>query len=209
MAATASNQTLPTNLAALDYVTETFGGQTVQMQPVAFDQILFLRTTVSSGPPIYYCLRQNSLEFWPSAQGGETLTYYGATLPTVMVNDSDTHGLPEPFGTQACVYGAAIEAADFKTDPKLYFYYQQAYGQELARFQTFLNKRLTQNSRAFPVYGPDGRPFGTPHLPTRPVERLLRHRLPRVRMPPVSPSMLARYSRYGWPVTIDMGGSAA
>jgi hypothetical protein len=64
------------------------------------------------------------------------------------------------------VFGACIEAADFKSDVKLYFFYQQAYQAWLGKFQAFLNRRVTQSSRFIPTVGPDGYPFDvSPWLP--------------------------------------------
>lgn len=169
LAAAASSQALSATIVELEYITCTYGGQTTFLNPVGFDRILMLRTSTSSGPPTVYCLRKGTVEFWPNAQGGETLTYYGATLPDEMILGSDVSGLPEPFATNLLIYGACIEMADFKNDMRLYFYYQQAYAQWLAKFQTYLNMRVTQTSRAIPVYGPDGRPFtSSPWLPHDP-----------------------------------------
>jgi hypothetical protein len=137
------------------------------MLPVNFDEILQRRAQQSGGlgQPQFYSLQKNTLEFWPSAMGGETLRYYGSVLPDLMVADSDVSGLPDPFAINLIVYGAAIEAADYKADVKLYFYYQQAYTSWLGKFQAFLNQRVTQSSRAMPIVGPDGRPFGVPFIP--------------------------------------------
>jgi hypothetical protein len=168
LAVGASNQALPGSLVELSQVTSSYGGQVLTMAPINFDQILLQRSLQGSGglgQPQFYSLQKNTLEFWPSAQGGETLRYYGSVLPDLMVADSDVSGLPEPFAINLIVYGAAIEAADFKADVKLYFYYQQAYQAWLGKFQAFLNQRVTQSSRAIPVYGPDGRPFDVPFIP--------------------------------------------
>jgi hypothetical protein len=171
LTAGASSQALPAALVELSEVTSTYAGQTVAMSPAGFDQILLQRAlqgSASLGQPQVYSLQKNTLEFWPNAGGGESLTYYGSTLPDEMLNDSDVSGLPDPFAINLLVYGAAIEAADYKSDVKLYFYYQQAYAAWLGKFQSFLNQRITQSSRAMPVVGPDGRPFDTPFLPHDP-----------------------------------------
>ena len=169
LAAGASTDAIPTTIIELEYVTMAYGGQTYFLQPVGFDRILMRRLSASSGPPVIYALRKSTLNFWPNAQGGEVLTYYGATLPDEMVSSSDTTGLPEPFATNLIVFGACVEMADFMDDPKLYFYYQQAYQQALGEFQAYLNARVTQTSRAIPIYGPDGRPFdAAPFLPHDP-----------------------------------------
>lgn len=169
LAAGANTDAIPSTIVELEYVTMTYGGQTYFLQPTTFDRILMRRVSSTTGPPVIYSLRKSTLNFWPNAQGGEVLTYYGATLPDEMTNASDTTGLPEPFATNLIVYGACVEMADFMDDPKLYFYYQNAYAQALGEFQAYLNMRVTQTSRAIPVYGPDGRPFDTaPFLPHDP-----------------------------------------
>lgn len=169
LTAAATSQALPATLIELEYVTCAFGGQTIVMQAKPFSEILMLRAPTSgSGPPVFYCLRKGTIEFWPAAQGGEILTYYGATMPDALSANSDVSGLPEPHNSVLLSLGACIEAADFKNDPKLYFYYQQAYQQAMGEFFAYLNMRVTQEGRAFPIYGPDGRPFGVPFVPHDP-----------------------------------------
>lgn len=169
LAAGATNQALPATLIDLDYLTCGFGGQTVFMQAINFDRILQLRSTSAgaSGPPYFYYLDKNTVEVWPTAAGGEILTYYGATYPIVWTG-SAVSGLPEPFGSKLLIYGACVEAADYKNDARIYTYYQSAYQQWMGQFMAFLNQRRTENSRAWPVYGPDGRPFGIPAVPHDP-----------------------------------------
>ena len=93
------------------------------------------------------------------------MTFYGSTVPDEMVADTDVSGLPEPFAINLLVYGACVEASDYKSDPKLYNYYQQAFAGWMGKFQAFLNRRITQGSRFIPVYGPDGRPFDSGWAP--------------------------------------------
>jgi hypothetical protein len=162
LSAGATSQPLPPTLLELSWMTSGYGGQTITMAPVGFEEILMRRQLDGSsglGQPCWYSLQKNLVEFWPSASGGETLTFYGSTLPDEMIADTDVSGLPEPFAINLLVYGACIEASDFKSDVKLYFWYQQAYQQWLGKFQSFLNRRITQSSRAIPIFGPDGRPF--------------------------------------------------
>lgn len=170
LTAAAANQALPAALVELEYVTCAFGGQTKLMQSVYYDKLLMLReaSTAATGPPTVYCLRKSTVEFWPNAAGGEVPTYYGGTLPDLMSANSDVSGLPEPFATQLLVAGACIPAADFKNDPRIYTFYQGEYQQWMAQFLAFLNARVTDSSRGWPIYGPDGRPFGTPFLPHDP-----------------------------------------
>lgn len=172
LTAAASNQALPATLVELEYATVAYGGQTQLMQPIYYDKLLILRSasgTVASGPPQLYCLRASTLEFWPNAAGGEVIEYYGTTLPPAMVNNTDVSGLPEPFATRLLISGACIPAADFKNDPRIYTFYQSDYAAWMAQFLGYLNARVTDSSRGWPVYGPDGRPFNAgPFLPHDP-----------------------------------------
>lgn len=164
----ATSQALPTTLIGLEYASIAYGGQSIYMTPVGMDHLLMLRASAGNSTPVYYSLRKDTVEFWPNAQGTEVITYYGPTVPNEMTANSDVSGLPEPFASKLLIYGACVEAADFKNDDRLLSYYQGKYEEQLALFEAFLNARLTQAARAFPVYGPDGRPFGTPFLPHDP-----------------------------------------
>jgi hypothetical protein len=162
LSAGATSMALPAGIVGLQTVTSSYGGQAILMQPVGFDEILQRRTaqgTSAIGQPRFYSLQKDLIELWPTASGGELLLCYGTTLPNEMIADTDVSGLPDPFAINLLVMGAAIDAADFKSDVKLYFYYQQAYAAWMAKFETYLNRRITQSSRYIPIFGPDGRPF--------------------------------------------------
>lgn len=163
LSARATSMALPASLVGLQTVTSSYGGQQILMQPVGLDEILQRRAaqgTSAVGQPQFYSLQKDLIELWPAASGGETLLCYGTTLPNEMIADTDVSGLPDPFAINLLVMGAAIEAADYKSDVKLYFYYQQAYAAWMGRFNAYLNQRITQSSRYIPIVGPDGRPFG-------------------------------------------------
>ena len=171
LSANSTSLPLPPSLIELSWMTSSGGGQTLTMAPMNMEMILMQRQLQGGsglGQPQWYSLQKNLLEFWPNASGGEVLTFYGATLPDEMIADTDVSGLPDPFAINLLVMGAAIEAADFKSDVKLYFYYQQAYAAWMGKFQSFLNRRVTQSSRTIPIYGPDGRPFDYQFLPHDP-----------------------------------------
>ena len=167
LAAGASSQALPTTLVELEQISLVFGGQPYYLFPTEFDQILMLRSRgPSSGPPRYYCLRKNTVELWPSAAGGEVLSYYGAILPDPLLTaPTDVPGLPEPYAAKLLEYGACLEAADFKKDVYLFFHYTPKYQEWLSGFQAFCNRRITRASMQVPVYGPDGRPFDVAYVP--------------------------------------------
>lgn len=156
LAANATNDTLPTSIVELEDVTCTYGGAQPALVEVSFERLLWLRQASGQGggPPVYYCLRKNTVEFWPAAQGGEVLTYYGATLPPVLVADADTSGLPEPYASQLLIYGASIRAAEFKSDLLLLGEYQQQYGAWMGSFMAFCNQRRGSQGWAFEVWTP-------------------------------------------------------
>ena len=153
LSAAASSQALPTTIVELEQLVATYSGRTNVVYPVAYTRLLQLRQqSGATGPPRVYALRQGTIEFWPSAVGGETLTSYGAVLPDVLSGDSDTVSLPEPFAWNLLTYGALIHAAEFKADLLLMGEYQNQYGAWFAGFMAFCNRRETQVGQGFEVY---------------------------------------------------------
>lgn len=164
-----TSQALPSALFDCEYVTCVYGGQSSTLSQRTFEQILHLRENGTSvGPPTVYYLRKNTVEFWPSAAGGEVLTYYGAGLPDALSGNTDVAGLPEPYAAKLIEYAACVEAADFKRDPQLFAFYTASYQQWLGAFFAFLNRRRGKGSQAVPVLDADGRPFGMPWVPHDP-----------------------------------------
>lgn len=153
----ATSDTLPASLIELEDVVCTYGGDSPRLQEVSWEVLLDLRRTVvtGSGPPLVYSLRKNSLEFFPSAQGGEVLTYYGSTQPTALVADGDVPGIPEPF-SKLLEYGASVYMAEFKNDILMLGNYQQQYQIWMGQFMSFCNDRLGTDALAFQVL-PRGR----------------------------------------------------
>jgi len=146
------NQPLPVALVRLDYVTCTLTGGVptrVLRQALTFDRILALRAQgfVSGAPRIYY-LWQGSIEFWPTANGGEQLHYYGSLLPDV-ISGYDLCPLPEPF-SKLVEYAALFEGAQFKKDP-LVEEYRGLYAEWMNRFHAYLNQRRGRNGLQFTV----------------------------------------------------------
>jgi hypothetical protein len=105
----------------------------------------------STGAPSRYALRSGSvpgtpavasIEFWPQANGGEVLHFYGWGLPPAMVADQEVSIIPEPY-QRAIEYGALVHAAEFQKDVLLMQQYQADYQDWKSRFLTFKNKMDT------------------------------------------------------------------
>lgn len=164
LTAAASSASLPAAMVELEYMVATYGGQTTYMRPALFAELLMRRQAggSASGPPQRYALRKDTVEFWPGAVGGETLTFYGATLPDEFTGSSSS-GLPEPFNSNLLEAGACAQAAEFKADPRL-DYFRAAYERWMGLFQAYLNRRKSLAAQAFSVYGGDA-PL-VPHDPS-------------------------------------------
>lgn len=154
LAAGASSQAIPATILELEDVTCTYAGISPPLRQISWEELLYRRQYGSQGgPPIWYSVRKANVEFHPTAQGAEILTYYGSMLPTsYLASDSDVPDFPEPFSTNLLYYGACVKAAEFKNDLMNLGGFQQSYAQWLGRFQAFLNKREGTGSLAFPVY---------------------------------------------------------
>lgn len=166
LVAGATSETLPTALIELEDVTCTFAGTSPRLKQIGWEQLLDLRQfSTGTGPPQAYSLRKNSVEFFPAAQGGELLTYYGSKQPDAYLSaDSDVSLLPEPFGSKLLEYGACVQACEFKNDILMLGNHQQSYGYWLGQFLEFCNVRLGQDALRFRVLL--GRGGGVPHDPS-------------------------------------------
>jgi len=145
-----STAILPTSLVRLDYITADDGGQKKTLaEAVSLDLILSLRAQgVSSGPPRIYYLWQGTVEFWPDANGGESMHFFGSLLPEIL-SGFDLCPLPEPF-SKLVEYLALIDGAQFKKDPLLDEY--RAFAQEWnARFWAYVNQRKGRKGLQFDV----------------------------------------------------------
>ncbi len=147
LSANASNQTIPTSLIGMDYIiaTKTDGTTTLPLIQIPFEEILERRANSgaqagTNGAPSHFARYYTTVEFWPNAQGGETLTYYGQALPTALSANGDTPILPEPYASKALEYGALAEAADFKKDPDVQTY-RALYEDQKRRLRAFRNRR--------------------------------------------------------------------
>jgi len=163
LAAAATSATFPTSLITLEYITCTYAGQTLELgQAPSFEYLLWLRAQgTSSGPPTVFFLRQNTVEFWPAAAGGEIMTYYGTVLPSTF-SGSTACPLPEPF-SKLIEQGAIYEGAQFKKDP-LIDEYRYLFDQWLSRFIAFCNRRRGKMPQQFQVWPGSG--AFVPHDPS-------------------------------------------
>lgn len=149
----AVNQVLPSLLIELEDVTCLAQGIQPRLRQVEWETLLDLRgaLVVGAGPPQVYSLRMNSIEFYPSANGGEVLTYFGSKQPdSYLVNDGDVPEIPEPFSA-LLEYGALVHMGEFKADLLMLGDYQQQWNVWLGLFKTFTGVRLGQDELAFRV----------------------------------------------------------
>lgn len=149
----AVNQTLPVSLIELEDVTCLAQGIQPRLRQVEWETLLDLRgaLVVGAGPPQVYSLRMNSIEFYPAANGGEVLTYFGSKQPdTYLSADGDVPLIPEPFSI-LLEYGALIHMGEFKADLLMLGDWQQQWNVWMAKFKTFSGVRLGQDSLAFRV----------------------------------------------------------
>lgn len=159
MTAGVASYVMPAGIVHVDEITLTDGsGQTYPpLQQCSLDEILRAREMNAATRPAlkYAVVGMNQIELWPAARAGDSLTFWYSYLPDQLVNTGDVSLLPEPFGSKLLVYGACVEAADFKNDMRLYFYYQTAYQQWTQMLQEYVNRRPGDYPGAFDVWGPD------------------------------------------------------
>ena len=150
---------IPSGVVKLEYIVPTGQDGTVwgPVTEVTFEELLQVRAwqggQVSTGAPSQYSFRSSgspTIEFWPSALGGEVFTFYGATMPTALVNDTDVPIFPEPY-TKAIEYAALIEAAEQKSDLLMLQQFSSQYEDWLERFRGFKNLRKSAQTAQFKV----------------------------------------------------------
>ncbi len=101
------------------------------LQEVTLSEILALResaggaATAQSLSTKYTLLGYKTLELYPTPAAADTLTVYYVGLPTA-ISGSQVPILGEPYGSKAIEYQALVDAAEFKADPKLAYWQQQA-----------------------------------------------------------------------------------
>lgn len=154
--------TLDPEIAEINLVIATYADGTVSapLQRVVLETILeYRRTTLAEGEQlwnaVYTVVGQDQLEIWPMPGAGQSLTFYHSVLPDVLVDDTDSPDLMEPYGSKLLTYGALVEGCRFLKDPLLQDSIAQ-YQAWLAAFQTWLNRRQGQTSMGFRVRGTSG-----------------------------------------------------
>ena len=150
---------VPAGIHKIEYVSPTDQGGQVwgPMRSAQFEEILRLRAwqgaQVSTGAPSRYAIRVSgapTVEFWPMANGGEVLTFYGWGLPAPMVNPTDVPIIPEPY-TKVIEYGALIHASEYQKDLLMIQQFEQDYADWKARFLGYKNKMGTSQPDQFVV----------------------------------------------------------
>lgn len=157
----ATSVAVPDSIVKIEYIVPTGSDGTVwgPMQEVLFDDLLEVRAwqggVISTGAPTRYAFRSSAsptIEFWPTALGGEVLTFYGLSLPTPLASDDDLPIFPEPY-SKVIEYGALIHASEFKKDLLMLQTFQAGYEDWLERFRAFNNVRAGAQTMQFKVAG--------------------------------------------------------
>jgi hypothetical protein len=156
---------IPPEVQKIEYVVPigTDGAVWAPMLAVGFEELLRNRAwqggaTPWTGAPSRYSYRSGpsvlgsmgSIEFWPVASGGETLTFYGWGLPAPMSQPGDQPIIPEPW-RQVIIYGALIHASEFQKDLLMIQQFTGDYQDWMARFVGWKNHLGTSQSDQFQV----------------------------------------------------------
>lgn len=165
-----ASYTLPTSLMRIKemYATPVGGVQTVPLIQTDLDDILRRRQSSGGvanavGSTIYRYALLGLLEFeiYPTPASADVLTVYYVAQPTALSADADVPILPEPFASKLLEYGAAAEAADFKSDPQE-SEYRQLYEVWKQRLKSHMNRKVGMQPGQFRII-PD-----TPYPPHDP-----------------------------------------
>jgi hypothetical protein len=153
--------TVPASLVGVDYIIPTgvAGDVWGPMVMVTFEEILEQRAynagvTYTTGAPTRYAYRSSgtpTIEVWPNPNGGETLTFYGFSLPTPLSAAGDIPIIPEPYATKVLEYGALVQAAEQKRDIFILDYFQQSYVDWMGRLRGLENTRVGNKTQQFRV----------------------------------------------------------
>ena len=140
-----ASQPLPAAVLRIKGMYVSSGGVQYQpMWPVSLEQMLERRQGSPAAsvdtPTLYTLSGLNTIDFWATPRGTETITIYAVTAPPVMTADADVPPLPEPFASKVLEYGALAEAADFKRDDQLQNY-QARYQEWIAKLRSHLTRK--------------------------------------------------------------------
>lgn len=161
LTANQSSIAVPAALIIVEFIVPSGsdGSKWSPMDLVSFEEVLENRawsggSAAPTGAPYQYAYRSAaapSIEFWPPASGGETLTFYGAQLPAPLVADGDLPIFPEPHATDVLEAGALVEAAKFKKDLFFLSTYQGMSQEAVAKLRAFTNTRIGDKTQQFKV----------------------------------------------------------
>jgi hypothetical protein len=150
LAANTSSVTVPAALLGINYIVATDSNGTVRgtMELKTLAEILDKRGwsggTLTQGAPQMYAYVSSAtptVEIWPTAVGGEVLTFYGFRLPNPLSADADVMVLPEPYGSNIVVNGSMALAAQFKQNIIMLSTYQQEGEYWTQRLRALQNNR--------------------------------------------------------------------
>jgi hypothetical protein len=160
LAPNATSVTIPASLLMVNYIVpaQIDGLLLPPMQLVGIDVIAGRRawsggTITQSAPSMYAYMSSQTptIEFWPTASGGEVFTFYGVRLPPPLVADSDSPILPEPFATECLTAGGCASAAEFKQNFIMLSNYEQSYEFWISKLRAFQNERIGNRTQQFGI----------------------------------------------------------
>lgn len=150
LSANASSVAVPSSVVKVEWIAPagSDGSAWATMEEVTMEQLLDMRAWQGGisplGSPSKYAFRSASapsIEFYPTASGGEVLTFYGLLLPAMLSADGDFPIFPEPYASKVLEYGALVQATEFKKDLFFLQTYQQEWQDWLRRLKAFNNQR--------------------------------------------------------------------
>lgn len=144
-----SSAVLPSTVHAVEEVWWESGGTRSE---VVFSNRPFEPDTASLGTPVKAWIEGDTLRFWPAASSDGTLLIKGVPGVAAMVDDTDTHGLPDdPTAEEAlvayCVWHAYL--SDFDPQREIW---AAKYGLLRARFAQHQAERNPQTATVRNVY---------------------------------------------------------
>lgn len=155
-----SSVLVPAGIHKIEFIVPTGSdGQTWgPMRHTQFEDLLRVRAwqggaSVNQGAPSRYSFRSSAaptIEFWPQAAGGETLTFFGWSLPAEMSAPTDPPAIPAPY-EKVIEYGALVHAAEFQKDLLMIQQFQSGYQDWLQRFRGYKNHLASSQPDQFMV----------------------------------------------------------
>lgn len=120
---------ISSSIARIKAIQITSAGETGDpLELISVNQLISLRrgSNQSGTPTKYSLLGYDDLELWPVPDSSVTsMRVYWVGLPSAL-SSTNVPVFGEPYGSSAIEYGALVHAAEFKGDPKLEYWQQQA-----------------------------------------------------------------------------------